>query len=92
MVIGARSQRISNYASALLLGGRFDFFFCSGRGNGEAEASGGGGGMGLFIENPRRGGGVPGGGGAEGPGGCLSAANWGIWEFGGGGLNIFLWG
>ena len=35
----------------------FFYFFCSGRGKGESEESGGGLGS-IFIENPRRGGGV----------------------------------
>ena len=43
------------------------------------------GGGSIFIENPRRGGGSPGRGGTEGPGGCLRRIG-GFW---GGGLNIF---
>ena len=47
------------------------YFFCSGEGKGEPPRRREGGGR-SFIENPRRGGGVPGwGGGTEGPGGCL---------------------
>ena len=44
-------------------------FFCSGRGRGSPRRQEGRGDR-FFIENPRRGG-VPGGGGAKGPGGCL---------------------
>ena len=61
----------------------FIFFFGSGRGKGESEAAGRGGGR-IFIENPRRGGGSPGGG-TEGPGGVCSE----LGIFLGGGLNIF---
>ena len=57
----------------------FFIFFCSGRGKGESEAPGGGGS--VSLENPRRGG-SPGGGGAEGPGGCLQRiGEWGGGEF-----------
>ena len=53
-------------------------FFCSGRRKGESEASGGGGS--IFIENPRRGGGIFSREGGRGRGaGRVSAANWGIW-------------
>ena len=62
------------------------YFFCSGEGKAESDAPGGGGGR-FLMKNARRGGVCQergrGGGGREGPGGCL----WGIW--GGGGLNIF---
>ena len=60
------------------------YFFCSGRGKGgvQCEASGGGGRVRFLLKIP---GGGPGGGGAEGPGGCL----WRIGESGGGGLDIF---
>ena len=64
------------------------FFFCSGRGKGESEAPGGGGGVIGFLLN-FRGGGV---GSRRGMGqgaGRVSAANWGIFGGGGGGLNIF---
>ena len=46
-----------------------------------------GGGGSIFIESPRRGGVFRGGGGAEGPGGCLRRIGEFFW--GGGGLNIF---
>ena len=60
------------------------FFFSSGRGKGKTEAPEVGGGR-FFIENPKGwGGGSPGGGGDEGPGGCLRRI--GEW---GGGANIF---
>ena len=63
----------------------FIFFSRRGRVKGESEAPGGGRvRFFLFFENPRRGG-VPGGGGAKGPGGCLRR----IGEFGG---KIFFWG
>ena len=53
-----------------------DIFFWSGRGKRESEAQGGGGGRGwVFLLKSQRGGGFPGGGGAEGPG-RVSAANW----------------
>ena len=45
----------------------FFVFFCLCRGKGESEAPRGGS---VFIENPRSGG-FAGGGGGEGPGGCL---------------------
>ena len=59
------------------------YFFCSGEGKGAGRGGEGR----FFIENPRRGGGLPGGwrrggGGGEVPGGCLRG-------MGGGGLNIF---
>ena len=68
------------------LGGRFGyflFFLCSGRGKGESEAKEEKGS--VLIENPRRGGGFPGGarGGQEGVCGELGT----FW--GGGRLNIF---
>ena len=67
----------------------FFIFFCSGRGKGESEASGlGGVGGGVdFIENPRRGGGrfLQEG---EGPRG-REGVEGGLWNLGGGGLNIF---
>ena len=56
------------------LGGRFGYFlFFSGRGRGKGESEVPGRGGRFLIENPRRlrGGGSPGGGGAEGPEGCL---------------------
>ena len=56
------------------------YFFCLGGGKGECEASGGGGGF-DFCWKSQEGGGFPGRGGAEGPGGCLRR----IGEFGGGG-------
>ena len=48
-----------------LLGGRFGYFYfsCLGEGKGESEAPGRGGGGQLFIENPTKGGALPGGGG-----------------------------
>ena len=68
------------------LGGRFGFFFfCSGRGKGESAALGGGGRDRIFIENPRRGGGLQhrrGRWGREGV--CGELGNFGV-----GGLNIF---
>ena len=62
------------------------YFFCSGRRKGESEAPGSVGGR-FFIENARRLGGfsLKGGGGAEGPGGCL----WRIGELGEGGQFFF---
>ena len=54
----------------------FNFFFCSGREKGESEAPG------FLIENPRRGGSP----GKRGRGaGRVSAANWGIAQYCGGG-------
>ena len=58
------------------------YFFSLGRGKGESEASGGRGSS-IFIEIPK-GGGSPGGGGAEGPGKCLRRI--GTWR---GGLIFF---
>ena len=66
------------------LGGRFGYFLFfspSGEGKGESGGDREAGGR-FFIENPRRGGCLPGR--VRGPGGCLQ----GFWE--GGGLNIFL--
>ena len=92
-----QSQRLKGPIVALKrLGGRFGyflFFFCSGvrgGGEGEFEAPGRGGGDRSFIEDARRGGGFSrwGGGGGEGPGGCLRR----IGEFffwGGGGAKYF---
>ena len=55
----------------VILGGRFGFFvFQLGNFKGEWGVRGAGEGGSVFIENPRRGG-FPGGGWAEGPGGCL---------------------
>ena len=59
------------------------YFFLLGEGKGESEAAGRGA-VRYFIDNPRRGGGSPGG--AKGPGGCLRR----IGDLGGGGLNIFV--
>ena len=64
------------------------FFFLLGRGEGRVRGAGRGGGFGFLIENPRKGGGSfrgAGGGGVEGPGGCLRG-------IGGGALNIFFCG
>ena len=55
------------------------YFFCSGRGNGSPRRQEGGGWIGFLLKI--WGGGVPGGGGAEGPGGCLQRNG----DFGGGG-------
>ena len=63
----------------------FYFFVCLGEGEGECEALGGGGA--IFYGKSQEGVSRVGGGGGEGPGGCL----WGIWG-GGGGLNIFFFG
>ena len=64
-----------------------DIFCFSLLGEGEGGVRGASrGGEPFFIENPRRGGGFPGG--AEGPGGCL----WRIGEFGGGGAKFFFFG
>ena len=60
------------------------YFFLLGEGEGKSEAPGGEG-MFFFVFNGKsqEGGGVPGGGGAEGPGGCLRQ----IGDLGGGGLS-----
>ena len=55
------------------------YFFLLGEGEGRVRGAGRGGGL-IFIENPRRGGGLQ-----EGRGrgaGRVSAANWGIWRGG----------
>ena len=59
--------------STIKLCGRFGYFrfFCSGEGKGELEAQSERGGSRFFIGTPRRGGGLPGGGWGQGPGGCL---------------------
>ena len=67
------------------LGGRFGFFFLLGEGEGGVRGVRGGRGGRFFVESPRRGGGVLGGGTGAGR---VSAANWGIL---GQGPNIF-WG
>ena len=52
------------------------YFFVLGEGEGGVRSAGREGGR-FFLENPMRGG-SPGGGGAEGPGGCLRRiGNWG---------------
>ena len=81
-----------DYMSPFYLGGRFGFFCsCSRRGKGESEAPRERGGIGFFkcLKIPGRGG-FSGGGGAEGPGGCLQR----IGEFlgGGGAIYFFFWG
>ena len=54
------------------LGGRFGyFFFFSVRGGGRGVRGARRGGIGFLFKVPGGGGGFPGGGGAEGPGGCL---------------------
>ena len=58
------------------------YFFLLGEGEGKVWGVGG---WGVDFLLKIRGVGSPGGGGAEGPGGCLRR----IWEFLGGGLNIF---
>ena len=61
------------------------YFFLFGEGEGGSEAPSGGGS--VFYFKSQEGGGFPGRGGAEGPGGCLRQI--GAFFGGGGGLNIF---
>ena len=88
------SQAVRNIGQALgtlekqELGGRFgylNFFFCPGKGKGKSEAPGGEGGVSVFFtQNPRRGGGLQGGGPRGRKGLCGKLEN-----LGGGEQNIF---
>ena len=64
----------------------FLIFFLLGEGEGRVRSAGGRGGIGFLVQNPRKGGGFPGAGGAEGLGGCLWRIGEFVWL---GGLYIF---